>query len=306
MGKYTFHPELRKYAKMNIPVMPALLPLMQELLGVLYSREKSDDKVTVERLSIPTKDGYSIQALLYTPSAARAGGPCLVFYHGGGFVYQAAPHHYVLARRLAETLQARTLFVDYRLAPKYPFPYAPEDAFDSYVWVLDHAEQLKVDPKRVALCGDSAGGNLAAAVCLMARDRGFPMPRAQMLLYPVADRSLESESMLKYTDTPLCNSVAGKKFNAIYFPFAEHEHVEYFSPVEAESLAGHPPTYVEVAEFDCLRDGGLLYEKRLREQGTETELHDVKGAMHGYDIATDSKLIKDLMEKRAAFLRRVL
>lgn len=136
MAKYTFHPELQKYAKMNIPVMPAILPLARKLMSALYGRKKSDDKVALDRLAIPAKDGHAIRALLYVPAACHEGGPCLVFYHGDGFVYQAAPHHFVLARRLAELLQARTLFVDYRLAPKYPFPYAAEDACAAYAWVL--------------------------------------------------------------------------------------------------------------------------------------------------------------------------
>ena len=308
MGKteYIFDAELKKYENMNPPIIPFMLPFMQKLMGVLYSREKSDSEVNIEQIKIPAKDGHPIRTLIYTPVNVVKNGPCLVFFHGGGFVYQAAPHHFVLARRLAKALNVKTLFVDYRMSPKYKFPTAPEDAYDVYTWLLKNVHKLAVDKQRIALVGDSAGGNLAAVLCLMARDRGIQLPRAQVLIYPWVDRNMECGSMKKFTDTPMCNSIAIQKYTDLYSSSKDYEHMEYFSPVEAPSLAGLPSAYMETAEFDCLLDGGLLYAQLLKEAGVEVELQETRATMHGYDIVTNSNLVKNLMDKRMAFLKKML
>ncbi len=304
--KYIFDPELKKYENTNPPIIPFMLPFIQKLMGMLYDREKSDSEVSVDQIKIPARDGHSIRTLIYTPINVMKNGPCLVFFHGGGFTYQAAPHHFILARRLAKALNVKTLFVDYRMSPKYKFPTAPEDAYDAYTWLLENAHKLAIDKQRIALFGDSAGGNLSAILCLMARDRGVLLPCAQVLIYPWVDRNMECDSMKKFTDTPMCNSIAIRKYTALYSSSKDHEHMEYFSPVEAPSLVGLPPAYVETAEFDCLQDGGLLYAQLLKDAGVEVELHKTRATMHGYDIAVHSNLVKNLMDKRVAFLTKVL
>ena len=130
----------------------------------------------------------------------------MIFIHGGGFAYQAAPHHFSLARRFAKKLNCKVFMVDYRLAPKYKFPQAPNDSFTCYRWILDHAGQLKIDKSTIVICGDSAGGNLATVVSIMARDKEIQLPCAQVLLYPVTDRRMHTESMKQYADTPMCNT----------------------------------------------------------------------------------------------------
>ena len=304
-SKYIFNPELKKYEKINPIATPFLMPVMQKLMGTLYSKEASDSEITVENLKVPANDGTMLRVLLYTPTAVVEGGPCLIFLHGGGFAYQAAPHHFVLARRLAKALNVKTIFVDYRLSPKYKFPTAPEDAFSVYQWILANSDKLQIDKKRIAVCGDSAGGNLSTVLCLMARDRAVQIPCGQMLIYPFTDRRMESQSMKEFTDTPMCNSTVGKKFNQLYMPFETHKNIEYFSPMEANSLTQLPPAYVETAEYDCLRDDGIAYAHALRDAGIDVELYETKGTMHGYDIAIDSQLIKECMQKRIRFLNKV-
>ena len=190
---------------------------------------------------------------------------------------------------------------DYRLAPKYKYPTAPNDAFDTYCWLRTQADTLGIDKNRIAVCGDSAGGNLAAVVCLMAADNGVPAPIAQMLLYPVTDHRMMTESMKKYPDTPLCNSRDIVKYYAMYLPKGNLPHLPYLSPLLADSLTGLPPAYVEVAEFDCLHDEGLAYAEALHKAGVLVQCHEVKGSMHGYDIATDSQLVKELLARRVSF-----
>lgn len=302
---YEFQEDLKAYANLKVPIIPALLPVLQKLMNVLYLREKSDENVKVSSRKVTSADGASLRVLLYEPVNAQKKGGCLLFIHGGGFVFQAAPHHFQLARKLAKELGYKTVFADYRLAPKYKYPAAPEDCYCIYQWILEHAKELEIDTARIAVCGDSAGGNLAAVLCQMAKKRGIQLPGAQMLLYPVTDRRLITDSVKRYTDTPMCNSADMKKYYELYVGQHVPENITLLSPVEAEQLEGLPRAYIEVAEFDCLRDEGIAYAEALRAVGTSVEQHEVKGAMHGYDIAANSGLLKKWMARRVSFLRKI-
>lgn len=304
--KYKFHKDLKAYANMKVPIIPFIIPTLQKLMGVLYKREKSDREVEVSHRMIPVSDETEIRVLLYEPANAVKDGPCLIYIHGGGFAFQAAPHHFSLARRLAKSLGYKTFFVDYRLAPKYKFPAAPEDCLAVYKWILSHARELQIDCGKIAVCGDSAGGNLGAVLCLMAKEWGIQLPKAQMLLYPVTDRRMKTDSMKLYTDTPMCNSRDMKKYLQMYIREADAMKISYFSPIEADSLEDLPDAYIEVAQYDCLHDEGVEYANALQQNGVKIELYEIHGAMHGYDIAENSDLVKECMEKRIRFLRAAL
>ena len=302
--QYPIHPDFKKWARMNPPLNRAALPLIQGMMKPLFRLEKSSAQMTVERKRIPVGNGDSVRALWYCPRDAGETAPCLIVYHGGGFVLPAAPYHYSLAREYAERAACKVLFVDYRLAPKHPFPAAPEDCYAAYCWARSNAETLAIDPSRIAVAGDSAGGQLAAVVCLMARDRGRPLPCGQMLLYPAAGNA-DTESVRKYTDTPMCNSRDMAKYAKLYRPDPTVGENAYASPIEAESLAGLPAAYVETAEFDCLRDGGILYARRLRQSGVPAEVNNTEGTIHGFDIVLDSPIVRGCVDRRVAFLRQV-
>ena len=302
--KYPIHPDFKRWTKMNPPLNRALVPLIQLFLRPLYRLEKSTKKLTVRKMKISIDDGAKIRAILYSPKYVGENAPCLVYYHGGGFVIPAAPYHYKLAREYAERAHCKVLFVDYRLAPKYPFPVAPEDCYAAYSWVLAHAEELSVDKARIAVAGDSAGGQLATVVCLMAKDRGQTMPCGQMLVYPAAG-DVETESVKKYTDTPMCNSKDMEKYGKLYRPDPSVGNNVYASPIEAKSLEGLPAAYIETAEFDCLRDGGILYAERLLQFGVSAELYNTEGTMHGFDIVLDSSIVRECARRRIAFLKQV-
>lgn len=301
--KYPIHPDFKRWQKMNPPLGPTILPVTQKLLGLLFKMEKTSAGMRAQKVTIPVKGGETA-AILYSPEGIGESSPCLVYYHGGGFVLPAAPYHYSLAREYALRARCRVLFVDYRLAPQHPFPAAPEDCFAAYSWALEHSSQLSIDKRRAAVGGDSAGGELAAVVCLMAKERGLPQPCAQLLIYPVVGRGLETESMKKYTDTPMCNSRDIQRYDELYFQDPSAGRPEYASPIHAPSLAGLPETYIETAEFDCLRDGGVLYAERLREFGVSVELRNTEGTMHGFDIVLTSPIVTECVARRAAFLRR--
>ena len=304
MSNYEFDEELKAYKNFKTPIIPAMIPVLQVLMSVLYRMEKTDETVEVQRKKVAVEDGTKRQMLIYASKDCKENGPAVFFMHGGGFAFQTAPHHFVLARRLAAELKCKVFLVDYRLAPQYRFPYAPKDCFAMYRWVLKNAGKLDIDSKRITVCGDSAGGNLATVVCMMARDCEVQMPCAQVLLYPATDVRMVTESVQKYTDTPMCNSKDMKKYLDMYQNHATTEKYAYFSPMEADDLSGMPPAYVEVAEYDCLHDEGVNYANRLAEAGVEVEVHEVKKAMHGYDIAADSRLVQKCMEMRVAFIRK--
>lgn len=303
--KYNYNKDLRAFAFLNPPVILPLLPVMQFFMKGFYFTDMPDKELKKEKIVIPVNNG-KIKALVYTPEGAEGKEtPCIVFYHGGGFVYNAAPHHFTLAKNLAKALGVRVVFPDYRLAPAHPFPTAVEDAFDCYRYISENAEKMGIDKKRIALCGDSAGGNLSAVVSLIARDRNFTPPCAQVLLYPFVDADRESESMLEFTDTPMCNSKAAVKYNEAYIRTKAYSPVEWFSVADAENLYNMPETYIETAEFDCLHDGGVKYYNKLIKCGNKAYLYETKGTMHGYDIATKSEVYALCMKKRVEFLNSI-
>ena len=138
----------------------------------------------------------------------------------------------------------------------------------------------------------------------MPKDRKQVMPCGQMLIYPAAG-DVETESVRRYTDTPMCNSRDMEKYGKLYRPDPSVGENVYASPIEAESLEGLPAAYVETAEFDCLRDGGILYAERLRQFGVSAELYNTEGTMHGFDIVLNSPIVRECVDRRIAFLKQV-
>lgn len=296
--EYQIHPDFRKLSVIHPPLNDRTIGGIQKMMRLLFRQQRSGRMVKVERIRVSGKEGQSIRALLYKPVKEKTRG-CLLYCYGGGYAFPAAPYQYKMARMYAERLGCRILFPDYRLAPEHPFPAAPEDCFAAYRWLLDLAGEAPV-----AVCGDSAGGTLAMAVCLMARDRHMPVPCAQLLTYPsVGDRG-ETESMRLYTDTPMCNSRDTEIYGRWYVQDESAGEKVYRSPIEAESFEGIPATYIETAQFDCLRDGAVIYANKLCENGIPVELHATKGTVHGYDMMLKSGIVKELIENRVAFLKK--
>ena len=293
---YDIHPDFKLLAKIHPPLNRKTIPGIQKMMNLLYYQQRSTRSVKVEHLHIPA-EGHIVRALLYTPVTKKTDG-CLLYCHGGGYAFPAAPYQYKLAHLYAERAGCRVLFPDYRLAPGHPFPAAPEDCFAAYRWLLEQAEG-----SLIAVGGDSAGGTLAMAVCLMAIDQQLPVPCAQMLLYPAVGNCGETESIRKYTDTPMCNSKDMDTYEKWYVQDESAGKLSYRSPVETESWDQIPMTYIETAEYDCLRDGAIIYADKLHDHGIAADLHNTEGTVHGYDMALKSSIVKDLIEKRVDFLK---
>ena len=151
--------------------------------------------------------------------------------------------------------------------------------------------------------GDSAGGNIAAAVTVMLKDRNQPIPQGNMLIYPVLDKRMITESMMKYTDTPIWDSKCNKRFWDMYLKGCDSFHTRYSSMSEIDHLDFFPKTYVEVAEFDCLHDEGIAFAKTLISEGVETEYYSVHGTCHGFEAATRSSILNECMNNYSYFNR---
>lgn len=265
-----------------------------------------DPELDVQTLKIPGYQGGEIDIYIITPHDLPGPAPCLVNFHGGGFVFEGYNSHYQMAMTYAKEGRCKVVYVRYRLAPRYAFPYPQEDCYAALCWVHDHAEELGIDPERIAVGGDSAGGTLSVVSCLMARDRGAAVrPLFQLLVYPWLDGRNESESCRKYTDTPMWNSRLSKKVGPIIDPEPDAIPLAYRSPVEADSHAGLPQAYIEVAEFDCLHDDGVLYAKLLRDNGITVEFIEAKGTMHGFDTVFKAPTSRKMLKKRTEYIRQM-
>lgn len=202
--------------------------------------------------------------------------------------------------------KCKVIFPDYRLLPKNKYPVPVEDCYCMYQWMFNCADTLEINKDKIIVTGDSAGGNLAAAVTLMLWDRMHISPLGAMLIYPVTDRRMITESMKKYTDTPVWDASLEKMFWKAYLGNREIKQIQYASPIEAESLEHFPNVYMEVAEFDCLRDEGIAFAERLRAEGVFTELYEVKGACHGYETVLESRIVEKAMQRRIQWIQSVL
>lgn len=301
---YNISNELSEIAKQKMPANIKLLPVMNAVMKIFKC--KSDDKVIVSKYITQGFDGAQLSTCVITPKNCSDTLPCIVFYHGGGFMLKASGSHYQIAKWYAEMGNCKVVYADYRLAPQYPFPIPVEDCYCTYKWVLDNADMLGINKEKVIIAGDSAGGNLAAAVTLMLKDREQSIPNGVMLIYPVTDRRMITESMKNYTDTPVWDSNLSKMMWNAYLGEKIPEQIQYASPMEAETLADFPKTYIEVAEFDSLRDEGIAFSQRLQTEGVSVELYEVKGACHGFETALDSSIVQEAMQRRLKWIGHVL
>ena len=279
--------------------LPANIKFYSKMNAILHMFKcESDDMVNVTTYEIPGYQNEIIQTYVIEPKNAEKELPCLMLFHGGGFLLRASEAHYKIAKEYARRFSCKVILPDYRLAPKYPFPFPVEDCFSTYKWTLDSADILGIDRNKIIIVGDSAGGSLATGVTLMARDRNLPMPKGLMLIYPVTDRRMITESAKKYTDTPVWNSKLSEMMWDAYLGDQIPEHIEYASVIEATSFEQFPPVYMEVAEYDCLRDEGIFLYERLKEENINSEIHEIKNACHSFETVMDSSITRACMDRR--------
>jgi acetyl esterase/lipase len=223
----------------------------------------------------------SVPVRVYAPSADQPL-PALVFFHGGGWVKGSLQSHDVVCRALANGAGCVVVSVDYRLAPEHQFPAAIDDAFASVQYVAAHAAELGIDPDRLAVAGDSAGGNLAAGVALLARDSGGPRLVHQLLIYPVTDYNLDTASYLANADGFMLTREAMRFYWRHYLRSDADGDDPRASPLRASRFDGLPSALIITAEFDPLRDEGRAYASRLEAAGVPVTYSEYAGLVHGF------------------------
>jgi acetyl esterase len=275
-----------------------------EARAVLAARPVAPvEPIPVGRVENRTAAGVPVR--VYWPatpdisSTPVPGPPVVVFTHGGGFVLCSLDSHDQLCRAMTAETGAVVVSVDYRLAPEHPYPAAVDDSWAVLDWVLrEGGAELGADTGRLAVAGDSAGGNLAAVLALLARERGGPEIRAQLLVYPMLDPARDSGS---YRENASGYFVTAEHLRWYWEQYLGGGNADaHAAPALAEDLAGLPPAHVVTAEFDPLRDEGETYAARLREAGVEVELHRYDGVFHGF-FSMAAALPEAQAAQRAAF-----
>jgi acetyl esterase/lipase len=239
---------------------------------------------SVQPLAIPAPHG-SIPARIYTPLRLRESNglaPCLVFFHGGGWVIGNLDSHDVACRKLADEGQLIVIAVDYRLAPEHKFPAAVDDAIAATKWIADNARQLGIDASHLSVGGDSAGGNLATVVAISARDGNGPAIAGQVLIYPSTELALTHPSHSEPETSILLTHSVIRWFCDHYLNGAADVDDWRASPARVKSLTGLPPAYVLTVGADPLRDEGDEYAKRLKEAGVPVTYRTFPGQFHGF------------------------
>jgi acetyl esterase len=287
---------------------PAALTEMRENGLEKWIPAPDRDDVDLEDRSVPgPDDAPDVRIRIYRPRTDTPVRAAVYEIHGGGFMMGSIAMMDAWSMEVAAALDVVVVSVEYRLAPEHPFPAGVEDCYAGLSWLAANAETLGVDRARIATAGQSAGGGLAAATALMARDRGGAPLCFQLLEIPELDDRLDTPSMLAFVDTPLWN-----RPNAVwswrYYLGPDHrgEVSPYAAPARAEDLSGLPPAFVSTMEFDPLRDEGIHYAQRLMQAGVSVELHNYPGTFHGSAIFTHADVSKRITRDAMGALERAL
>lgn len=253
----------------------------RQVLLTLFTPPQKESVQKIEDRKILGPDGNQIPIRIYTPTG-KGPLPILVYFHGGGWVLGNIESHDGTSRELANKAGCIVVSVDYRLAPEHKFPAAPEDCYAATKWVALNAASFGGDPAHIAVGGDSAGGNLAAAVAQMAADRGAPGFVHQLLIYPVTNYSFDTPSYRENGEGYLLTRDSMQWFWKHYLASDEDGKNAYASPLQARQVRLVAPAFVITAEFDPLRDEGEAYAARLKEANVPVELKRYNGAIHGF------------------------
>ena len=293
---------------------PLEAPTMREAYSAMAAMLPPGPEVKTEDRTVPGPAG-EIPVRVYRPSADSdaADGPLgvLVYLHGGGWTIGGLDTHDHPCRTLCAEAGIVVVSVDYRLAPEHPFPAALDDSWAALEWVAANGAELGADPSRLAVGGDSAGGNLAAVLALMARDRGGPALRFQLLVYPAVDMRPDAPerfpSRVENGEGYVLTSQAMDFFGSNYAPDPEQRSDWRISPLVAADHSNLPPALVITAEFDPLRDEGAAYAETLRSAGTPATLSPYEGTVHTmYQLAPFLDAGKAALTESAAALRDAL
>lgn len=298
--KYNIDPELRPILDLLPPFdlkePQAMRATMDAMVGPINA-ELDTSGVTISDHQVPgAKGDPEVTVRVYQPANSSSAVPGLVYLHGGGFVFGNLESEHATCVALCQNLGIVVVSVDYRLSPETAFPGPLEDCYAALCWTHVQRDSLGIDPRRIGIMGQSAGGCLAAATALATRERGGPALCYQFLSIPVLDDRLDTPSMRDFTDTPIWHR-ANAEQSWDYYLGSEYQRgadnvPALAAPAREENLAGLPPACVTAMEFDPLRDESLIYAQRLLAAGVSTEIHCYPGTFHGSSMVVDAALSK--------------
>ena len=279
--KYGLDRSFNRLYSIKTPLSPFLFPLANSFLGLFTLR--TDSKIRV------IKYGNN---LLVEPKGRKDKLPLIIYFHGGAFVYKAAPYHHKLVREYVLKCGVRVLIADYPLSPGHRYPEAVNYGLSLFKSALED-----MGAERVALMGDSAGGEVALSTIMKIIDERLPRPDFLMLIYPVV-APVATPSKEKYTDTPVWNSRLNERMWKYYLG-----DESYRSIFDYESISSFPPVYIETPEFDSLHDEGVMLSSLLGASGVESVRYDIPLSPHGYDMCLNSDITRLSIERRCRYIK---
>ena len=294
-NKYPISNEFGIYKLYRIPFDERIFENADKIMSVLPKTLKETKHISFKTKSIKSFDNEKINIYIFEPKKVNTR-KVLLYIHGGGFVYRGSRNHYVFCKQLAEEGICSVVYVDYRLAYKYKYPIPIEDAYAAYEYILK--DKKKYD--KIMIGGDSAGGCLAIDVIRKAKELNKYIPDYLLLLYPVLDKRMKTESMKKYTDTPIWNSELNRKMWNLYLKGTD----DYISPGEMKDVSFMPKTYIETAEYDCLHDEAIEFAKKLKKKHIDVVVNETKNTMHGFDIK-NGKITRRVIFERMENIRKI-
>lgn len=302
--KYIKHinSELKPIAR-NIPYNKAIIKCANIFQTVSFNLTRVPKEVINRNITIKGYKGLKFKVEIFEPADVKEKLPCLIYVHGGAFSYKASAYHKKLACIYAAKVGCRVYFPDYHLTPKYPYPAAYNDVLTLYKYIMENAKEFGIDNEKIGIAGDSAGASIAALICNNYERENLKRPCVQMLVYPLVDVDMQTDSMKKFSDTPLWNSQNNKRMWRYYCNNLKSEDIYGASPMHSSLPEEFPYTYIETAEYDCLHDEGIIYGKRLREAGADVEINETIGTIHGYDSAINTQIAVSNVKKRILFLK---
>ncbi len=276
----------------------------REVVSSLLVEPELDSRVTMHEQDIPGPAGDQ-RIRIYKPKSVASKAPGLVYIHGGGMVMGSIAGEAANAQMLAAETGAVVVSVDYRKAPENPYPAGAADCYSAAQWVFDNAAELGIDPQNIGIYGGSAGGGLALAVALMARDRGTMKFKYMMPIYPMIDDRNETASTHEVTEVGIWDRSGNIEAWQMYLGGKPADG--YAAPARMQDVSGLPPAYIDVGEMDAFRDEDTHFALRLLQSGVPCEFHIYPGAYHASEVfAPEAELSKRIWAGRVAALKRFM
>ncbi len=269
-----------------------------------FNNVKLKKDIEENHYSIKGYKDRDLKITTYKLNTVKENAPCIMLFHGGGFWMESRPDYKKFYGKLAKETEALLVYVDYGLSLDHPYPAATEDCYNATLWAFQNADNIGINKNKIALYGDSAGGNLAAVVSQMLRDRNQFQPCLQMMIYPVADNNFKTESAKRFQGVPIWNTPSTIDATKIYMRDFPNEEPAYAFPLKAKDFSNLPPAYIEVAEFDSLKDEGILYAEKLSDADVPVEFHEILGAIHAFELNPRSEITKTALHLRYNAFRR--